>query len=499
MREFEITDLVQGYKERIKRISLFEPLYELERMQQKDNQGTIVPMKDLGLLMLLFFYEHKLMRNQKIGVLDVALFLEEVTDRRFSLEQKDFETIARKLVNTFRPSLGKKRLTKFYNWETKQEEELQFSYIRDNDFKDGVQHYALDEDGLELLFATREFYSEFQLSIHQLMLRKQIEKGEFKGALRQINEMRIDVETLFERIEKIEQEIKRNIVSDETFSRYETLLDDIYSRLKRENEEFVELAEFVNTTRSHLYYQDTDKKERKAYSFLLKISKDLELVHAEHGGLLNKSIHLKNTALKAAQESLYFAGVDTFNFSQDITARLLNSPAALEAMKGLVAPFTEIEQVNVWSPLVLFEKQVITKQGDEESEQSVFMEFAENDVEQSYSEKQRKNYYEYMKALLDWYQQASNYELISFLTFLRAGEWRAVLHERMFYEFLLVLHQRSPLMRDETNAEDKAQYVLSECIELLGQQVLHVYELNEPPLNVTERYSIQNMTFILEG
>lgn len=76
------------------------------------------------------------------------------------------------------------------------------------DAKSNTQFYALDEDGLELVFATKEFYSEFQLSIHQLVLRKQLEKGEFQGALRQINEMRVDVETLQERMVKLEHEIK---------------------------------------------------------------------------------------------------------------------------------------------------------------------------------------------------------------------------------------------------------------------------------------------------
>ncbi|PIB63889.1 hypothetical protein, partial [Pseudomonas sp. 2995-1] len=76
----------------------------------------------------------------------------------------------------------------------------------------------------ELLFATKEFYSEFQLSINQLMLRKQLDKGEFKGAFRQINEMRIDVETLEERMGRLKHEIQRSIVSEETFERYQSLL-----------------------------------------------------------------------------------------------------------------------------------------------------------------------------------------------------------------------------------------------------------------------------------
>ncbi|GAE25368.1 hypothetical protein JCM9140_1359 [Halalkalibacter wakoensis JCM 9140] len=55
MRDFDVIDLVQGYKERMRRIALFDPLYELERMQQKDQNNQVLPMKDFGLLMLLFF------------------------------------------------------------------------------------------------------------------------------------------------------------------------------------------------------------------------------------------------------------------------------------------------------------------------------------------------------------------------------------------------------------------------------------------------------------
>src|SRR5690606_27802216 len=105
----------------------------------------------------------------------------------------------------------------------------------------------------ELVFATKEFYAEFQLSIHQLVLRKQLEKGEFQGALRQINEMRVDVESLEERMNKLEHEIRRSIVSEETLQKYSTLLGDIYARLQRENEEFQELRQFAKETRMRLH------------------------------------------------------------------------------------------------------------------------------------------------------------------------------------------------------------------------------------------------------
>lgn len=336
----DLTGVTAGYRERIARMALFEPLHDLERKQQQDLNKKEIDLKGLGLLTLLYFFEQKLIRNNRAGVKELATFLRDVTEEQISLDEKGFENVARLIIQTFRPASGKKRETSFFNWETKQQETIYFSILKANSFdvRTNSQYYTLDEDGLELIFATKEFYSEFQLSINQLVLRKQLEKGEFKGALRQINEMRIDVESLDERIIKLEQEIKRNIISEDTYSRYQSLLEDIYYRLQRENEEFQELHDFVKETKERLYYEDHATKEQDAYQLILEIAKHLEEVHAFHTTLLQKSIDLKNSALQAAQESLYYVGIDSFNFDQDITSRVISAPLPLEATKGVLVP-----------------------------------------------------------------------------------------------------------------------------------------------------------------
>lgn len=155
-------------------------------------------MKGLGLLSLLFFFEQKLMRKSRTDVVQLAHFLKKVTEHQYKLTDESYETLARTIIQIFRPTHGKKRSYLYFDWELKAENTIEYSILKADSFdmKTNTQFYTLDEDGLELLFATKEFYSEFQLSINQLILRKQLEKGEFKGALRQINEMRIDVETL---------------------------------------------------------------------------------------------------------------------------------------------------------------------------------------------------------------------------------------------------------------------------------------------------------------
>lgn len=357
----DVKDIMQGYGERYERILLFEPLNKLSAMQRKDRKNQPIDMRGLGLLTLLYFFEQKIMRNVKVGTKQLAEFLYEATNKYIDLPQEQYSPLARTLIEMFRPGSGKVKTAEFFNWEFGQTETVAYQYLKASSFNVSTneQFYTLDEHGLELVFATKEFYSEFQLSISQLILRKQLEKGEFKGALRQINEMRVAVESIEEQLSRLQHEIRRNIISSEVFSRYEKLIEDISYRLKYENEEFDELEQFVNEAKERLHYKDTLKKENDAYNLVLTISYELEKVHATHTKLLQKSIELQTTALEAAKEALYYIGVESFNFDLDVTARIISSPLPVSSLKAFVVPFLTVHEEKQWSLFSIFNKQNI--------------------------------------------------------------------------------------------------------------------------------------------
>jgi ACT domain-containing protein len=481
----------------MRRIALFDPLYELGRKKQTDKDGKPIDFSGLGLLTLLFFFEQKMMRNHRAGVKELAFFLKQAAHKEIHADQEMFEEFARTIIQTFRPASGKKREFRFFNWETRQEEIVSYSILKAHNFdvQTNTQFYTLDEDGLELVFATKEFYSEFQLSIHQLVLRKQLEKGEFKGALRQINEMRIDVETLQERMVRLEHEIKRNIISEETFQRYKAMLEDSYYRLTRENEEFGELHSFLQETKERLYYQDHARKEPDTYELVLKIAKELESVHMEHTELLKQSIALKNTALEAAQQSLYYIGVDSFNFDQDITSRIISSPLPLEAMKGILMPFLHVQETKQWSLLTVFAGQKIVEDGKEPANKS-FLEVGDDTKQHAFYQLQQKNFAKITQLLLQCATKHHSLELADFIRFLQEKGFEYLLHQRSFYDFWILLHQRSPIYRNKSEADDFHTQLLDGVLDLLGTRALTVSETSTV-LHVTERYSIQNMQIVL--
>lgn len=489
------SDITAGYKDRVRRLVLFEPLNRLDYKKTKDQQGNPIDMKGLGLLTLLFFFEQKIIRNNKVGRKDLANFLEKVTGHVYTLGEQS-EGIASTIIETFRPTDGKKRSYLFYNWETGQEETLEYSLLKAKSFDltTNTQFYTLDEDGLELVFATKEFYSEFQLSINQLMLRKQLEKGEFRGALRQINEMRIDVETLNERMIKLRHEIQRSIVSEETFDRYKQLLEDIHARLERENDEFSELRQFVKETKDRLYEKDYHQREKKTYAYVLDITNHLEDVHYQHSSLLEQSIELKNHTLKAAQESLYYTGIDAFNFDQDINARVIGTPLPLEAMKGLLHPFLPIDQEQVWSPFSLFAEQNIREDRAENADYD-FMEVG-SQSESDYQAKLRKNYRYVMKVSLEAIDEGCK-ELAHVIDHLRETEDQLI-DQRFFYDFWMILHQRSPIVSGKIElSEEEINHSMDDATALLGNRTLYVNERSET-LTVTDRFTIQNMDIRVE-
>lgn len=486
----EARSVVDQFGERMKRLAIYEPLHRLDRKKGKDHSGKEVPYYELGMLTLLFFFENMIMRQKTSGIYELASFLYEVCHEKIDFDEKGFEALAREILEVYRPSNGKRNSRTFYNWETGQEETVYYSILKAAraDLKSNIQYYALDEQGLELIFSSKEYFSEFQISINQLLMRKQLEKGEFMGALRQVDEMDLSAETLTERLNKIKNEVSRSIVSEETYTRYKRLIEDINLRLIRENEEFEELQEFVRLTKDSLKYQLDNEKDKRAYELILKIDNRLEEVHHEHSKLLQESIVLRTHALEAAQQSLYYIGLDSFNFQQEIVDALIGQPMPLYTSETFMAPFLELECAKVWNPMSVFNKQRIERMGEEVQGKA----FVEGATEEELN-KSKSKLSEYFKMVMD--EVLPFFEGRSYMTleeiFTHIEEVRPeLLDERLFYDVWIILHQKSPI---EFNSLDEDS-VLNGVREALGgiTNKIKVIEY-EGTVQKVPRFEIKNM------
>lgn len=486
-----INSITENYRERIQRLALFDPLYKLENKNSKDSSNNPIDFFGLGLLTLLFFFENMLIRNKKTGVRELAQFLFDMNKGEIDLDYVGFEKAARTIVEVFRPPTGKRNAKTFYNWETRQEESVHYSILKADkaDLSTNTQYYILDEQGLELIFATKEYFNEFQLSINQLVLRKQLEKGEFSSALRQIDEMRLDVQNLQDRMIRIKHEVTRNIVSNETYERYKNIIEDVNMRLERENEEFDELQAFVKETKEKIGNELLDDKDRKTYELIVEIDRELDEVHYEHRLLLKDSIVLKTTALQSAQEALYYVGIDSFNFNQEITSRLFASPLPLSAARRLIEPFLYLERYKAWSPITVFSHQRI-ESGDKKEKSKDFLELSEDEERKLEMSIQAENYKKITELLLIAMKENKEFTLKEFVDFIKENGQQRYLEHRVFYDFWIILHQKSPITIEAYEKEE--EFLLAKALNLFVNRgsIIRVEE-TDGILNVTERFTIK--------
>ena len=495
----DFLSITENYHERMQRILLFEPLYRLDKKMLKTKAGDMVSCMGVGLLTLLFFFEHMISHHRKkSGVKELANFLREMCGEHLELDTAGFEKLARDIVQVYRPATGQRSEKTFFNWHTQEADRVQYSILKayKADIAANEQYYTLDEQGLELIFATKEYFSEFQLSINQLVLRKQLEKGEFALALRQIEEMRLDVYTLRERIVRIGNEIHRNIISEATFEHYKTMVEDIKLRLNREHEEFEELEKF--TREVHQSFSDNVVKppERTAYENIIEVEKNLNEVHGEHRKLLKVSIELSTTALSAAEESLYFSGVDLFNFEQEITNRVFAAPLPLSSTRTLVKPFLQLEQCKVWSPLTVFAQQRLERD-DTESTQSAFPDFSNQIAEES---KQlanlQQNYVKIMQIVREVLQDKENISLAEVVAYMQHQAQRELLQAKQFYLFWILLHRKSPFICDLEQVGEKSAFY--EIVKTMPKIKKIIVEKKQNVLQINEEFAISDMEVRLE-
>lgn len=486
----EARSVVDQFGERMRRLAIYEPLHRLDRKKGKDKRGKDIPYYELGMLTLLFFFENMIMRHKAGGVRELALFLYEVCHEKISLDEGGFEELAREITEVYRPSNGKRNSRSFYNWETGQEETVYYSILKAarSDLKSNTQYYALDEQGLELIFSSREYFSEFQISINQLLLRKQLEKGEFLGSLRQLDEMSLSAETLTERLAKIKNEVSRSIVSEETYTRYTKLIEDINLRLMRENEEFEELQDFVRLTKDSLKYQLDNEKDKKAYDLILKIDNRLEEVHHEHSKLLQEGIMLRTHALDAAQQALYYIGIDSFNFEQEIVDALMGRPMPLYTSGTFIEPFLTLERAKLWHPLSVFYKQRIERPG-EEAKGYAFVEGATEEEVRKSKSKIGEYFKEVMGEIEPLFEERSVMTLAEICNHVeeRRPEW---LEQRLFYDMWMILHQKSPVVFESLDEES----ILNGVKEALGGITNRIKVMEyEGTVQKVPRFEIKNM------
>ncbi|HZJ76200.1 MAG TPA: replicative DNA helicase, partial [Oscillospiraceae bacterium] len=219
-------------------------------------------------------------------------------------------------------------------------------------------------------------------------------------------------------------------------------------------------------------------------------------VHRLHRNLLQKSLELKNTTLQSAQESLYYVGIDSFNFRQEIVSGLFAPPLPLQSSKILIKPLLYLEKNIIWSPITVFGRQRITGR-DEEEGTDEFLTMKDEDIVKKELEIQQKNFRYIIEIVLKVLKRNVETTMEEIIDYIKGNSEEYILDDILFYHFFIILHQKSPLILDKESYEKEA--ILQEVIEILYDRysILTVTEMRGI-VCCNDRFSIRNMKISLE-
>ena len=156
----------------------------------------------------------------------------------------------------------------------------------------------------------------------------------------------------------------------------------------------------------------------------------------------------------------------------------------------MLHPFLKVEENRFWSPLAIFAEQNIT----EEREEKVGPRFLEADDavgDDPYRTWLMAKYKELMQLFLEAYQLGRAHTLSEFFSYLDDIGQSRLYEQRYFYDFWIIMHQRSPVQHGDMQGEE-GNTLLGDALVLLGGNVLDVQE-GDRIIRKCERFSIQDM------
>jgi hypothetical protein len=514
-----LRDALQNFHERMKNIAGFWPLFRLRELRKYQEYDLLA----LGVGVLLLILEHMLIGRLESDHNDVTRFLQKTIEESYGQRLSDEE--ARELATYLLAALrndGRAFEFTFKNLETNEDDKHTFHLIENGTYHvaSGQVRFKLSDDGLDLLFKTREMYKELRITISQILLRQQIEKGVFEDALRTVDALSLDVRQLREEIERMKMSIKRD-VSQFSLPKYEAMLSAIREQFQKEKQMFDELNNLLRDTRNHYEARRGGEQEARALNQLVELSMRLNNVINLHNKLLADKLDLQEMVLEALEEGIVSGFRSKINFEREFLDPILREQTPLENVKRLIEPLLSLKIRKRFNIHKAFAPQVVQVQETEPEDKAPDLptEEAEPPIDPKVKYKQIRDarYTEYLKMVFEPLLTEQTLTLYEILQSLPPERLYEVVNARDFYPFLVQLHQMSPVqfrMDKKTRAkildsdETNLPYLLVQLVqerpefEVLGTVEISVAHDDPHPtlqLAAEEGWTVSNFRFYKEG
>jgi hypothetical protein len=309
----------------------------------KSRKFGAVDIPLFGFCLLRFMYERMLV-DESPEFVEVQQFITELIPRLLSSSSIEGipEDFAHILFFEILQNQGRPWEFPWKNPAAPEERSLPIRLIiLEKDFEVGkAARYRLSPQGLNFLFQTREFHMEAMVSIEQLFLRRQLEKGNFAGALERLGGLSLLIRQLDGEMRDMIERAAMNALRI-PFERYRDLHRRVYEQFDQERDEFESQRKLLNQRRTILERPGVTLSTRdlESLQLLIKTQQELDRLMGDHNHLFQRKQELQ-TAYRKALENQFANGFRSrLNIETEILDRGLKGTIALDAFPGFIRPF----------------------------------------------------------------------------------------------------------------------------------------------------------------
>ena len=451
-------EILRGFDERINNILVFSPLLELS---QKTKYPYSLPA--LGLAAMLYILEDMIRLEENCTYENLARFLQGIISKYYgdALTYQEALDLTYYLVRDGLMNQGRYHSYTYPDWVSKEEKTYRFLLIEIDDYEiqSKVVRLRLSTAGLEMLFKTKEMYNELQVSITQLYLRQQIQKGVFDGALRSVEELALAVRNEKQKVRELEERIIRDVLQVAREREIEAQLKRIDEQLQREQEVFRELAHLVNETLEDLRSGTITPKEEKALQAVTMVRRRLHDVIHDHESLFKDKIRVHNVMIASIEQMILTAFATKANFDTEFLRPVVQRNVDIDRIKQILDPIFPVHMNPQFNPNRIFLGQPLKRQGEEASVEELWQleeeRLREEEEREKAEELQRARFLEqYVQIVVEPLMEKNEFRIGEALDELQKRDkvqYDVITARLDFYSFLVQLHQlgRIPLLSDE--------------------------------------------------
>lgn len=443
------SDILTGFGDRMKSIAVYAPIFDLK---QKTKYKYDLP--SLAISVMLFIMEDMIRAEKNCTYESIAHFLHNLVNTNYeeTLTFQEALDLSYYLVRDCLMNEGRPHQFDYRDFETGKDSSVKFHLVELESYQvqSKTVRLKLSSDGLEMLFKTKEIYGELQVTIAQLYLRQQIQKGVFDGALRAVEELSLAVRSEKERLRQLEERIIRDVLQVAREHELEKQFKRIDDQLDQEQRVFQELAVLIDETMREYHEHKITAKEERAVETIAKVRRRLFDVIHDHESLFKEKLRIHQVMLRSVEARILTSFTTKVNFETEFLRPVVQKNADIITLKQIIDPVLPINKRKFFHPGRIFMEQPLRNDEDEDLTEAQLWEIEEELVRQEEEEEkarqqEKENFlYHYFNLLLKPLVDQPSC-LVSTLLHDLKDEQPEVFNQitaRMdFYSFLVQLHQ----------------------------------------------------------